>query len=216
MLRSGVRQAAGGLRGSHDGWHAFRYSPRRLPSRGTPFSPRPSSTRSGPEGRSGSAASHRERSVLWKVALTFGATSALASLLYANRPSVLRFDAPTDDAEPVSGFLGGPPKIRASTRVNPSDLQNDAAVTGIAHRNGDELMSLEAPSPAKLTQILRKNEEAVIVGGKSGVIRYDINQIASNCPIEDDHSEAIIPVPRDAAGESSGEWMFWGVYDGHS
>ncbi|KAK0652763.1 phosphatase 2C-like domain-containing protein [Cercophora newfieldiana] len=77
-------------------------------------------------------------------------------------------------------------------------------------------MTLASIDPVRLTQILRKNEQAVVVGGGTGVLRYDTNQIASNCPIEDDHSEAVIAAPPGSAGKSSGDWMFWGVYDGHS
>ena len=53
-----------------------------------------------------------------------------------------------------------------------------------------------------------------------GVVRYDVVQIPSNDPIEDDHSEKIIEVPQTVAapeeGQSSSDWMFWGVFDGHS
>ncbi|KAG8840597.1 hypothetical protein FRB91_005907, partial [Serendipita sp. 411] len=42
-----------------------------------------------------------------------------------------------------------------------------------------------------------------------GVRRYDINQIASNSPTEDDHSEAVVRSP------SGSSWHFWAVIDGH-
>ncbi|KAK4446804.1 phosphatase 2C-like domain-containing protein [Podospora aff. communis PSN243] len=103
-----------------------------------------------------------------------------------------------------------------ATRTTPSDLERNASLDGIHHRNGDEFETLASIDPYRLTQILRKNEQAVIVGGGTGVLRYDTNQIASNRPIEDDHSEAIIAAPSRSPGKSSGDWMFWGVYDGHS
>ena len=58
---------------------------------------------------------------------------------------------------------------------------------------------------------LRQNEESYFVGRGQGVVRYDVVQIPSNDPIEDDHSEKIVEMP-----EQSSDWMFWGVYDGHS
>jgi len=154
----------------------------------------------------------------WKTALSLGTGSAIVTLLYVSQPNTIRFDAPRDADElgPIPGLTGAHPKIRLSTHTDPSDLEKDAALLAIEHRNGDELMSLEAPSPERLTKILRKNEEAVVVGGLSGVLRYDINQIASNCPIEDDHSEAIVPIPLEGSDKVPSEWMFWGVYDGHS
>jgi len=48
-------------------------------------------------------------------------------------------------------------------------------------------------------------------------VRYDVVQIPSNDPIEDDHSEKIIELPQSSAtAASSSDWMFWGVFDGHS
>ena len=79
---------------------------------------------------------------------------------------------------------------------------------------------LEMMSPDQVTQKLRKNEESYIVGRGRGVVRYDVVQIPSNDPIEDDHAEKIIEVPQSVAaaeeGTASSDWMFWGVFDGHS
>lgn len=44
--------------------------------------------------------------------------------------------------------------------------------------------------------------------------------VPSNDPIEDDHAEKIIEVPATLAATDNGapasDWMFWGVFDGHS
>ena len=79
---------------------------------------------------------------------------------------------------------------------------------------------LEMMTPEQATQRLRKNEESWLVGRGRGVVRYDVVQLPSNDPIEDDHAEKIIEVPQSVAatGEdssSSTDWMFWGVFDGH-
>ncbi|KAE8154843.1 phosphatase 2C-like domain-containing protein [Aspergillus avenaceus] len=75
-------------------------------------------------------------------------------------------------------------------------------------------------SPEQATQKLRKNEESYFVNRGQGVVRYDIVQVPSNSPIEDDHAEKIVEVPSTVAaaqdGVSSSDWMFWGVFDGHS
>jgi len=52
-------------------------------------------------------------------------------------------------------------------------------------------------------------------------VRYDVVQIPSNNPIEDDHSEKIIEIPQamataTGARSSGSDWMFWGVFDGHA
>jgi len=76
---------------------------------------------------------------------------------------------------------------------------------------------LEMMTPEQATERLRKNEESWLVGRGRGVVRYDVVQIPSNDPIEDDHAEKIVEVPGSAGIEKDGgsDWMFWGVFDGH-
>lgn len=79
---------------------------------------------------------------------------------------------------------------------------------------------LEMLTPEQATEKLRKNEESYLVNRGKGVVRYDIVQVPSNSPIEDDHAEKIVEVSSSTAantnGESNGDWMFWAVFDGHS
>lgn len=65
---------------------------------------------------------------------------------------------------------------------------------------------------------LTENQESYTVDRNKGVLRYDISQLASNNPIEDDRSEQIVEVVlKDESGtEVPADWAFWGVYDGHS
>ncbi len=78
----------------------------------------------------------------------------------------------------------------------------------------------EMLTPEQATQKLRKSEESYMVGRGQGVVRYDLVQMPSNNPIEDDHSEKIVEVPLSVTtppdDASSSDWMFWGVFDGHS
>ncbi|KAH3687362.1 hypothetical protein WICPIJ_001639 [Wickerhamomyces pijperi] len=67
----------------------------------------------------------------------------------------------------------------------------------------------------EVTRRLRANEESYHVNRNQGVVRYDISQLASNNPIEDDRSESIITVPLSSDGSES-DFYFWGIYDGHS
>ncbi|KAL1959235.1 hypothetical protein VTO42DRAFT_2741 [Malbranchea cinnamomea] len=75
-------------------------------------------------------------------------------------------------------------------------------------------------TPEEATRKLRKNEQSYLVGRGRGVVRYDLVQLPSNDPIEDDHAEKIVEVPSSVAatedGSPSSDWMFWGVFDGHS
>jgi pyruvate dehydrogenase phosphatase len=78
---------------------------------------------------------------------------------------------------------------------------------------------LEMLTPEQATQRLRRNEESYLVGRGKGVVRYDVVQIPSNNPIEDDHVEKIVEVPQSVTATGDGtlstDWMFWGVFDGH-
>jgi pyruvate dehydrogenase phosphatase len=76
---------------------------------------------------------------------------------------------------------------------------------------------LEMLTADQATQKLRTNQESYLVGRGEGVVRYDLVQIPSNDPIEDDHAEKIIHVPESLSGQAQGsDWMFWGVFDGHA
>ncbi|KAF3765864.1 protein serine/threonine phosphatase 2C [Cryphonectria parasitica EP155] len=75
---------------------------------------------------------------------------------------------------------------------------------------------VEMLTPDQSTQKLRKMEESYLVNRGRGVLRYDQVQLPSNNPIEDDHAEKIVEVPVRANTESGSDWMFWGVFDGHS
>lgn len=66
------------------------------------------------------------------------------------------------------------------------------------------------------TQKLRKMEESYYVNRGRGVLRYDLVQLPSNSPIEDDHAEKIVEVPARPDAAAGSDWMFWGVFDGHS
>jgi pyruvate dehydrogenase phosphatase len=74
---------------------------------------------------------------------------------------------------------------------------------------------LEMLTPEQATQKLRKSEQSFFVNRGRGVVRYDLVQLPSNDPIEDDHAEKIVEVPS-KSGSGNDDWMFWGVFDGHS
>ena len=98
------------------------------------------------------------------------------------------------------------------------ELAHDAPLTKQSEDEGQNKM--EKMTPEQATQKLRKTEESYLVGRGRGVVRYDVVQIPSNNPIEDDHAEKIVEVPQSvtppSAGSASSDWMFWGVFDGHS
>ncbi|KKY27950.1 putative protein phophatase 2c family protein [Phaeomoniella chlamydospora] len=79
---------------------------------------------------------------------------------------------------------------------------------------------VEMMTPDQATEKIRKTEESYIIDRGRGVVRYDLATLPSNDPIEDDHAEKIVEVPSSVneteTSASSSDWMFWGVFDGHS
>lgn len=97
------------------------------------------------------------------------------------------------------------------------DISDDAPLSKDTGAQGQQ--QLEMLTPEQATEKLRRNEESYLVGRGRGVLRYDVVQIPSNNPIEDDHAEKIVEVPQSITpgqdGSASSDWMFWGVFDGH-
>lgn len=101
--------------------------------------------------------------------------------------------------------------------VGANDLQTgtvvgDGPLTKVV--NGRKV--IEMLGSEQVDERLRENEESFFVNRGQGVVRYDLTQLASNNPIEDDHAERIVEVPSKTSSNDITDWMFWGVFDGHS
>ena len=98
------------------------------------------------------------------------------------------------------------------------DLADDTPLYKEVDGRGQQ--KLEMLTPEQATQQLRRTEQSYNVGRGRGVVRWDLVQLPSNNPIEDDHAERVVEVPESTAqpqeGSPSSDWMFWGVFDGHS
>lgn len=118
-----------------------------------------------------------------------------------------------DPSEPARrALLVGNDQFYATT------LSNDQPLSKTTDDSDRGVLNMLTPEQA--TEKLRKNEESYLVNRGKGVLRYDIVQVPSNSPIEDDHAEMIVEVSPDVAtkqsGESNRDWEFWAVFDGHS
>ncbi|KAF2673489.1 protein phosphatase [Microthyrium microscopicum] len=162
-------------------------------------------------------------------ALVAAAALAGGSIYYRGQTAVLRADAPRGTAS-FSGVASdtvvteGAEKTRRALvveqgQVYQSTIVGDGPLAKQAEDSGRSV--LEMLTPEQATSKLRKSEESWIVQRGKGVVRYDLVQIPSNSPIEDDHIEKIIQVPDTVAAtgdetSTNSDWMFWGVFDGHS
>lgn len=77
-------------------------------------------------------------------------------------------------------------------------------------------------SDEQINTKLRANQQSYLVDRGTGIYRYDISQLPSNNPIEDNHSEHIIQLGSDDATKKNNEsstdnndLYFFGIYDGH-
>ena len=136
---------------------------------------------------------------------------ASAASRYAD-PSVKAFNE-TDEAGEASGLT----IVIDHDQFYTSAVAGEGPLQKTTDDAGRKMLGIMTPEQA--TQKLRRNEESYLVGRGRGVVRYDVVQIPSNDPIEDDHSEKIVevnnPVTANEDGLAGNDWMFWGVYDGH-
>jgi pyruvate dehydrogenase phosphatase len=141
---------------------------------------------------------------------------------YSNTPSVAYAASSTS---PVDGLSSSqvPEAVRKALIVEQGQLFTaqipaDVPISKETDHSGRKVLEMLTPEQADAK--LRTNEESYLVNRGEGVVRYDVVQIPSNDPIEDDHVEKIVEVPGSTAaaepGKTSSDWMFWGVFDGHA
>jgi pyruvate dehydrogenase phosphatase len=127
-------------------------------------------------------------------------------------PSVARsFTSTQTDAVPTRTVLVvGADELRKGTIVGDGPIAKQTS--------DDGRRIVEMLTPEQATQKLRRLEQSYSVNRGQGVTRYDQVQLPSNDPIEDDQATKIVEVPARSAGAegASSDWMFWGVFDGHS
>lgn len=115
---------------------------------------------------------------------------------------------PTGDDVPLRPVL-----IVGADEIATGTFAGEGPISKTTDEDGRRV--LEMLTPEQATQKLRKSEQSFFVNRGKGVIRYDLDQLPSNDPIEDDHAEKIVEVPSRTEQEND-DWMFWGVFDGHS
>ena len=70
---------------------------------------------------------------------------------------------------------------------------------------------LEMLSPEQATERIRSREQSYLVGRGRGIVRYDLDQLPSNDPIEDDHAQKIIEYSVDKTDGTTSDWSFFAV-----
>lgn len=116
-----------------------------------------------------------------------------------------------------SYLAGGGSKALNDSPASTQQLHTSRTSSG-PNGGGGNGKSVTMLSPVQVSSTLRDLEESYLVERGKGVLRYDVSQLPSNSPIEDDRSERIVQVPliNDKEEVTSSDWHFWGIYDGHS
>ena len=122
---------------------------------------------------------------------------------------------PTAAAAGGAGSFAKPPKLLEDKKLfstSTSSMHQENSISHQQHKEGIFLLNDE-----QVDTKLRQFEESYFVNRGKGVMRYDICQLPSNSPIEDDRAEEIIQVPilQDNNIKSTTDWLFFGVFDGH-
>lgn len=78
---------------------------------------------------------------------------------------------------------------------------------------GDSLVLL---TEQEVNNKLRDRQKSFVVNRGKGIVRYDVSQLPSNHPIEDNHTEQVITVPDPSTDGQQEDLYFFGIFDGHS
>ncbi|KAK5733150.1 [Pyruvate dehydrogenase [acetyl-transferring]]-phosphatase 1, mitochondrial [Elasticomyces elasticus] len=154
---------------------------------------------------------------------TVSGTSVGSSRGYSTSASPQAHATPSGQSVDALGSSDLPEAVRKALIVDQGQLYTaqipaDQPISKETDSSGRKVLEMLTPEQANAK--LRRNEESYLVGRGEGVVRYDVVQIPSNDPIEDDHVEKIVEVPDTIAaadaGKARSDWMFWGVFDGHA
>ncbi|KAK5127582.1 hypothetical protein LTR85_006922 [Meristemomyces frigidus] len=157
------------------------------------------------------------------VSPTVTSTAVGASSSYSTAATGTASASPSHAPVGVLGASEVPEAVRKALIVDQGQLYTaqipaDQPISKDTDSSGRKVLEMLTPEQANAR--LRTNEESYLVGRGEGVVRYDVVQIPSNDPIEDDHVEKIVEIPATIAaaenGKTRSDWMFWGVFDGHA
>ncbi len=99
---------------------------------------------------------------------------------------------------------------------SPTLLQQEASANVKFRERLQKRDSLDVLTPDEITDILQLNAQSNSVDRNRGVVRFDVTELPSNSPIEDEHCEKLLEVPSALEKDQTKDWMFWGICDGHA
>ncbi|CAL1703151.1 unnamed protein product [Somion occarium] len=112
-------------------------------------------------------------------------------------PKPVHLDAPRDEPRKRQRF---------QSQASYSGLSEQALITTSLLATQKAVSSFD--SNPDIDRRLRELEQSHTPPTGAGISRFYVAQTTSNNPTEDDHAEAVLPVP-------SGYWSFFAIFDGH-
>lgn len=101
---------------------------------------------------------------------------------------------------------------------NPISLDSQTSIkefpkTPLLPSSSDPKQSITLLTDDEIDKKLHNLEQSYFVNRNKGIFRYDVAQLPSNNPIEDNHVEKVITVQNNA--NQNNDLYFFGIFDGH-
>lgn len=143
-------------------------------------------------------------------------------LLAASYVSLTKFGLHSDSGASMVGSTGQ--NLNSETAHRDFSTTSRASTTSSTDNGGTSATQGKHQLPiftdVEVDRRLHRYEESYLVHRGKGVARYDICQLPSNNPIEDDRVEKIVQVPiqdqNNGNAKDESDWYFWSVMDGHA
>lgn len=116
-------------------------------------------------------------------------------------------------------FLGGSGLLVLSYSYfsqNPIVLDSINGIRDYSNKSTNNGNSITLLTENEINNKLHDLEQSYFINRNKGIIRYDVSQLPSNNPIEDNHIEQIITVPSQNSDNEGDDLYFFGIFDGHS
>lgn len=129
----------------------------------------------------------------------------ILSYSYFSSKSVVSLDTVKGLRHYSSNTDGQDPSQQTGAQESGSQTANSSS--------GDSLVLL---TEQEVNARLRDRQKSFLVNRGKGIVRYDVSQLPSNHPIEDNHVEQVITVPVAGDDGQPEDLYFFGIFDGHS
>ncbi|SSD58665.1 related to Protein phosphatase 2C homolog 5 [Saccharomycodes ludwigii] len=152
--------------------------------------------------------------IAYAAASTFVACYYMYYGSFNNNTFFIRSDSNTGDVRNYSTTtVNNKQPLSPSTSTFNGNIDNGTITkAGIERTKSYSTDTIPILSPDEVEKVLHANEYSYLVDRNgSKIFRFDVSQLPSNNPIEDNHVEQILAIPS-----TKDDIWFFGIFDGHS